>query len=76
MRVHDPEASTVAICSQCGDEISPELERGFLVGPDEILCFECAVARGAVYDEVSEAWVVAPDSTEVHVVSEETAPSG
>ena len=74
MRTHDVEVSTIAICAQCGEEIPPELERAFLLGPDEVLCYECAVARGAVYDDVNEAWLVAPDSSEVHVITDESAP--
>jgi hypothetical protein len=72
--MHDAEANAIAICSQCSEEISPELERAFLLGPDEILCYECAVARGAIYDDVNETWVVAPDSSEVHVIADASAP--
>lgn len=71
VRVEHPAPNAITVCSQCGEETPPEISRTFLVGPDEILCYECALGRGAIYDEVSETWVVAPDSSTVRVIPED-----
>lgn len=49
-------------CADCSDELDPELNRGFSVGPDAVLCFRCAVARGGSWDERQERWVIEPET--------------
>jgi hypothetical protein len=48
-------------CADCSDELDPELDRGFAIGPEAVLCFRCAVARGGSWDESQERWTIEPE---------------
>lgn len=47
-------------CADCSDELDPAMNRGFSIGPDAVLCFRCAVARGGSWDESQERWTIEP----------------
>lgn len=51
---------SLEVCEVCGIEFDPELERGYAAGVEIMLCFECALARGGIYDEALGEWVVKP----------------
>ena len=60
-------------CADCGcpvDATNPE-ERVFAVTPELVLCYECAVRRGGVYDDEEDKWRVAP---RLEQLPEERAP--
>lgn len=68
--MHMEEHESLMACDNCGAEIWPERDRGYVVGPNDVLCFECAVARGGVFDEVNDQWVVSPELSELPIASE------
>jgi hypothetical protein len=70
MELPDDEADK-SICSQCGEEFWPELERGFVLVEEVVLCFECALARGGIYEEREDRWVKPPDLTGLRVIPDE-----
>ena len=51
------------VCSMCGESIETDIERAFAFGTENLLCPECSVARGGVYDEEGGVWDTAPDLT-------------
>src|SRR5690606_18079469 len=64
------EEMDTAVCALCREEFQPELERGFTYGPDgEVLCFECAMARGGVYDETHDRWLEPPNVSDLPLVN-------
>jgi hypothetical protein len=65
--MHRTEEACIETCVSCGAEVWPERDRGYFIGPDDVLCFECAVAKGGVFDEVQERWTVEPTLTGVAV---------
>lgn len=58
------EIADLLVCRGCGAEIS-SLDRSFVFGEDEALCYACAVDRGGVYDERLDAWEQAPSVTDL-----------
>ena len=56
-----PDELAVARCADCGDELDPDMDRGYALGPDAVLCFRCASQRGGTWDESQERWVIEPD---------------
>jgi len=61
--MHQTEARLLDDCWLCGDEVQVEVDRGYLVSAEIVLCHECAAKRGGVYDEHEDRWVVPPDLT-------------
>lgn len=61
----DPEAGVDdddrEACAACGAQVSPGAERGFAFGSGNVLCWQCATARGGRYDAHRETWDRAPD---------------
>jgi hypothetical protein len=57
------ELTEPANCCECGEPIEGEIDRAFAVSDDEVLCFECAVLRGGVYDALQERWTAPPSVT-------------
>jgi hypothetical protein len=62
----DPEAGLeddegLETCAACGASVAPGPERGFAFGSGNVLCWQCATARGGRYDEARESWDRAPD---------------
>ncbi|HEX9621880.1 MAG TPA: hypothetical protein VF989_17160 [Polyangiaceae bacterium] len=58
--MHESERAEYATCAACGGEVST-MERTYLFGNEEVLCFRCAVARNGIYDEPHDHWTVAPN---------------
>ena len=58
--MHSQEWHGLVDCCGCGSTVAPESDRAFAVDDDVFLCFECAIARGGVYDAEEERWSVAP----------------
>ena len=54
--MHESEANEFARCADCGDEIVPATQRGFVTGPDTVLCYDCAERRGGSWDEERGIW--------------------
>jgi hypothetical protein len=48
-------------CAACGASVTAGPERGFAFGSGNMLCWQCATARGGRYDADREAWDRAPD---------------
>ncbi len=46
-------------CADCGEELSAE-SRGYVVGPDTVICMDCARRRGGEYDEETDRWSAEP----------------
>ncbi len=65
--MHRSEATDLTRCVSCGAEIYLGVDRAFVITPDSALCFECAIARGAAYDELHDRWLEGPDITDVPV---------
>ncbi len=61
--MNESEWAETTVCFICGAELSPEVDRAFACSPEIYLCFECAEARGGVYDAGEDRWVVAPDTS-------------
>jgi len=57
-----PDELALERCADCGDELDPDLGRGYALGPDAVLCFRCAVARGGSWDETHARWVIEPET--------------
>lgn len=57
--MHQSESEQLATCIVCGAEVSPP-DRPYDCGDEQVLCYECAVRRGGVYDEPHDRWAVAP----------------
>lgn len=51
-----------AVCAVCGAQVS-DAESSFGFGTENVLCAECALARGGRYDAERDVWEVAPDLT-------------
>jgi hypothetical protein len=49
------------VCASCGVRVAPESEGAFGFGTGNVLCAECAGARGGRYDARRDVWDVAPD---------------
>ncbi|MCA9594901.1 MAG: hypothetical protein KC776_16385 [Myxococcales bacterium] len=47
-------------CISCGAELDVSTGRPFVFG-EELLCYDCAIARGGAYDHTHETWTKAPD---------------
>jgi hypothetical protein len=58
--MHREEAEQLLPCASCGALISSGTDRGYLFGSQQIVCFECAVSRGGIYDASKDRWTVAP----------------
>ena len=50
-----------AVCALCGAPVESDTEGAFGFGTENVLCAECAVARGGRYDVERDVWEVAPD---------------
>lgn len=59
--MHRSEAEDLVECLQCGAEVALGADRVFAVTDDDALCFECAIARGGIYEEHHDVWTKAPD---------------
>ena len=55
------ERSEARSCAACGAALEGDAGRAFEFGDENLLCFECAVARGGRYHESRDAWEPAPD---------------
>jgi len=71
--MHQQDEDDLVTCSDCGAEIGLRRDRGYRVGPAEVLCFECALAQGGVYDEASGEWIVPPEVGDASVVAAASA---
>lgn len=56
MTEEDLEAIAVESCLDCGAELVAYAARAFAVGSRGALCFDCAVGRGGLYDELTDRW--------------------
>lgn len=56
-----PDDLPLARCADCSEELDPALDRAFAIGPESVLCFRCAVARGGSWDEAQERWTIEPE---------------
>ena len=60
----DPEdREDLDVCCLCGAALSVESDCAFAFGAQNLLCAECATARGGRYDAERDRWDVAPDLT-------------
>ena len=48
-------------CAACGREVRSDAERSFGFGAGNVLCWDCAQARGGRYDAGRDTWESAPD---------------
>jgi len=53
-----------AVCALCGAQVS-DAESPFVFGTENVLCPECALARGGRYDPERDVWEAAPDLTDL-----------
>lgn len=58
--MHRSEAEALTTCADCGVEFDVARDRGYAVGSNVAICFECAVKRGGSYDGMFERWVDEP----------------
>ncbi len=52
-------------CAVCGVAVDVGRERGYRTGDGQALCWSCAVARGARFDEEEDRWLVEPDTSDI-----------
>jgi hypothetical protein len=64
--MHESELATLVRCSDCGSEVRPSVDRGFVAEPDTVLCYDCAERRGGAWDEERGIWSGAPDMIGLH----------
>ena len=58
--MHNQERDELAECCDCGATIAPTTDRAFVIQDTAVLCFDCAVKRGGVYDGREDRWTVPP----------------
>jgi hypothetical protein len=58
--MHRDEADQLDSCAECGAQIRPNTDRGYSGSGGVVLCFDCAVARGGVFDADEDRWSAAP----------------
>jgi len=56
------EREEAAVCALCGAQVS-DSESPFVFGAENVLCPECALARGGRYDPERDVWQTSPDLT-------------
>jgi len=59
--MHSQELTELTDCCDCGAAIAAATDRSFAVSDEEVLCFDCAVRRGGVYDALWERWTLVPN---------------
>jgi hypothetical protein len=59
--VEREEEDELTECAECGDEIAPATDEAFAFGETGVLCLECALQRGGVYDALEDRWTRTPD---------------
>lgn len=59
--MHQSEWNELCLCADCNAEVAPGADRGYAFGEEIVLCFECALKRGAQWDPLHERWAEAPD---------------
>lgn len=47
-------------CALCGSGVTLWRDRSYAFGEHAVLCFECAVCRGGVFDEAARSWQQVP----------------
>ena len=47
-------------CLDCGASVAPAVDRVFPVGCEDVICMECALKRGGIYDEGEDRWETEP----------------
>jgi hypothetical protein len=62
--MHQTETQELLVCRACGAEVSL-LDRTYVLGDNDALCFSCATERGGVYDERYDQWERAPSVTDL-----------
>lgn len=58
-------------CVDCRRPIDAEDladERPFAITDEVVLCHDCALRRGGVYDDAEDKWKIAPRLEDVHVI--------
>ncbi len=58
--MHRSEEGDLSSCADCGAPIDPARARGYAFGASGVLCFDCAVRRGGVYDGARDDWTTEP----------------
>lgn len=48
-------------CALCGSEVTLGRDRSYAFGENAVLCFECAVCRGGVFDDAARSWRQVPN---------------
>jgi len=56
MTEEDFDSIAVECCLDCGAEVVAYAARAFAIGSRGALCFDCAVRRGGLYDEITDRW--------------------
>ena len=64
--MHRSETDDEVLCVSCGTVVTPE-ERIFAINDDDVLCFDCAMARSGSYDEQKDLWLRQPSLDGLHL---------
>jgi hypothetical protein len=59
--MEEAELEELESCYDCRAVLSRSGEASYLVNDDLVLCFECAVRRGGLYDSRHDDWTVPPN---------------
>ena len=59
--MHREEWDELTNCIDCGTPVDVGRERGYQSEGGWALCWDCALARGARFDENEDRWTVQPD---------------
>jgi hypothetical protein len=59
--MHQTESNELTACVECRAEVSPGPDRAYVYSDELVLCFDCAVKRGATWDAKHERWDGKPD---------------
>ncbi|MCK6534585.1 MAG: hypothetical protein L6Q84_16545 [Polyangiaceae bacterium] len=59
--MHQTESTELTQCAECGAEIAPGPDRAFAYSDEDVICYECSVKRGGVWDALHERWEKDPD---------------
>jgi hypothetical protein len=52
-------------CIECGSAVG---ERVFALTDEIVLCHECALRRGGIYDDAKDKWKIAPRLEDIHAM--------
>lgn len=54
------------VCIECERSLDTAFDPTFLIEEEDVLCLDCAIKRGGLYDAGHETWLRAPDVNDLY----------